>query len=412
MKRQFRWIVSQVGARQHYSVPRGFLYKGELRLFYTEAWFRWGGQPWLRHAPTSVRSFGKRWHRHLPTRKIVSFTTRALLSSNLVTPKPRTTAELFDFYTRQGEWFARHVARHLSRQKLDPAVDHFFGFDSASLETLQMLKDRGIFTVIDQIDPARAEQEMVLEESRKWPGWAQLPGTIPESYFQRLEQEWASADLVLVNSPWSKAGVIAQGVPEEKVCIVPQSYEPEQVYVRPRPRREGPLRVLWLGSVSLRKGIQYLVEAARGLPDVRFIVAGKLEISQQAVRSCPKNVEFIGRITRDRTPDVYRNADVFVLPTLSDGFAITQVEAMGYGLPVIVTPNCGDVVTDGVDGFIVPAADANALRSAIGTLNDNRSRLEEMSGETIRSVARFRLPSQSDALEDEIRKRRRAPVPA
>jgi glycosyltransferase involved in cell wall biosynthesis len=403
---QFRWIVSQIGARQHYSVPRGFLYKNELRLFYTEAWCRFGAQLLSNHAPTRMRAFGKRWHPHLPADKVVSFTLPAMMSRNLVVPTARTTADLFDFYTRQGEWFARRVARHLERRELNPELDHFFGFDSGSLETLQMLKSRGVFTVVDQIDPARTEQEIVHEESRKWPGWEQLPGSIPESYFQRLEQEWALADLVLVNSQWSKSGLVRQGVPEDKVIVVPMAYEPERVYVRPNPRRDGPLRVLWLGTVNLRKGIQYLIEAARELADVKFIVAGRLEISEGAVRAAPKNVEFVGRVTRDRTASVYREADVFVLPTLSDGFAITQIEAMAHGLPVIATPNCGQVVDDGANGWIVPAGDARALGDAIARLNDDRGLLQAMSAAAIDKVGRYRLPSQSDEIEAEVLRRR------
>src|SRR3984957_3976720 len=74
---------------------------------------------------------------------------------------------------------------------------------------------------------------------------------------------------------------------------------------------------------------------------------------------------FHGRATRDQTANWYRQSDVFVLPTLSDGFAITQLEAMSYGLPVIATPCCGAVVSDGLDGYIVPVRDADALARAI-----------------------------------------------
>src|SRR5262245_14630906 len=227
MTRQFRWIVSQIGARQHYGVPRGFLYKSELRLFYTEAWCRWGSRIFTRFGPARVRAFAKRWHPHIPARRVVGFTPSAVLTRNLLPPKARSTEELFNFYSSQGKWFAERVARHMARQKLDPGVDHFFGFDSASLETLQMLKPRGIFTVLDQIDPGRTEEEIVFEESRKFPGWQQTPGRIPDSYFKRLDQEWALADMVLVNSEWSKSALIAQGVPESKICIVPLAYEPE-----------------------------------------------------------------------------------------------------------------------------------------------------------------------------------------
>jgi glycosyltransferase involved in cell wall biosynthesis len=87
----------------------------------------------------------------------------------------------------------------------------------------------------------------------------------------------------------------------------------------------------------------------------------------------------------------YSQADVFVLPTISDGFAITQLEAMAHGLPVITTPNCGRVVTDGLDGFIVPARDSAALAERLQTLLEDPERVQAM-GEAARlAVAGFSL---------------------
>ena len=74
---------------------------------------------------------------------------------------------------------------------------------------------------------------------------------------------------------------------------------------------------------------------------------------------------FLGTVTRQAVGNLYRRSDLFVLATISDGFALTQIEAMSYGLPVIATPNCGPVVTPGVDGLIVPAYDGAALAEAI-----------------------------------------------
>jgi glycosyltransferase involved in cell wall biosynthesis len=124
---------------------------------------------------------------------------------------------------------------------------------------------------------------------------------------------------------------------------------------------------LFLGQVILRKGIQYLMQAAKLLEKepIQFDVVGPIGISETAVTSAPANVKFHGRATRDQTAGWYQQSDVFILPTLSDGFAITQLEAMSYGLPVVATPCCGAVVSDGMDGFIVPPRNADALAEVL-----------------------------------------------
>jgi glycosyltransferase involved in cell wall biosynthesis len=161
------------------------------------------------------------------------------------------------------------------------------------------------------------------------------------------------------------------------------------------------LTVLWLGQVILRKGIQYLVQSARLLTDrpVRFVVAGPIGVSREALASAPGNMSFLGPVARDRAPELFRAADLFVLPTLSDGFAITQLEAMAHGLPVITTPNCGDVVTDGVDGRVVPAGDAAALAAAIHELTGDRRRLGEMGRAAAEKAKLFSLARLAGQLE-------------
>jgi glycosyltransferase involved in cell wall biosynthesis len=255
--------------------------------------------------------------------------------------------------------------------------------------------------VVDQIDPGRVEEEIVQAETAKWPSWQALPGGIPDAYFHRLEQEWHLATRVVVNSDWSRNALIRQGVPPEKLAVIPLCYEPSMDRC---PRRdvgsEAAVTVLWLGLVILRKGIQYLMEAARVLRHqrVRFIVAGPIGISPEAVASAPDNMQFLGPISRSHVPDMYDSADIFVLPTLSDGFAITQIEAMAHGLPVITTPNCGKVVTDGEDGRIVPAADAPALAAAIEGMASNRAALLKMSHNAIRTVQRFSVEESTERL--------------
>jgi glycosyltransferase involved in cell wall biosynthesis len=96
--------------------------------------------------------------------------------------------------------------------------------------------------------------------------------------------------------------------------------------------------------------------------------------------------------------DYYGAADVFVLPTISDGFAITQLEAMAHGLPVIATSHCGEVVTHGEDGLIIPAFSGSALAEAILELERNRERVAEMSRRAVAKSRQFDLGRLAESL--------------
>jgi glycosyltransferase involved in cell wall biosynthesis len=398
-----QWIISQIGSRQHYGVPRGFENTGQLKRFYTDAWCPRILQPILRRGNAAMRGFSTRRHNELPSSKVHSANFRAIGDAvRRVRHRNWTLEEVHLEYLRIGKIFDEFViADNQWRSDIKPGEDAFFGFNTGCLETLRFMRGRGIPTVLDQIDPAKVEEEMVYAEAAKWPGWQNMPGRIPQAYWDHMAAEWAAADLVLVNSKWSRQALIRQGVPEGKICIVPVAYEPD-VGPIPMPRRDrGPLTILWLGSVILRKGIQYLIEAAKMLGDrkLTFVIAGPIGISREALATAPANMKFIGRVTRDQTDQVYKQADVFVLPTISDGFAVTQVEAMSRGLPVITTPNCGEVVTHGVDGLIVPAFDAKGLAEAIVRLDQDRKLLMEMSHQAFLRSTQFLLPNQARQVE-------------
>jgi glycosyltransferase involved in cell wall biosynthesis len=351
-----------------------------------------------------MRALGNRFDREIPAENVVAFTPKALwvrAQMHLRRQLPGRL-QLSTEFCQFGEWLDRRTRNHLQHTDLESGKDAFFGFNSNCLETLELLKERKILTVVDQVDPGLVEENIVLEEAERWPGWEGIPGRMSQAYWDRVKAEWAAASLVLVNSEWSLEALVQQGVPREKIIVVPLAIDLAQNHTLKPVEPAGNLKVLWLGSVILRKGIQYLVEAARKLEklNVEFLLAGPLGISEQAVRSFPGNIKVLGRITRDQLTHYYRQAHLFVLPTLSDGFAITQLEAMAHGLPVITTPNCGRVVTEGVDGFIVPARDSQALADAIARLDADRPLLRAMSANTLRTVIKYDLPSNAKLIEE------------
>lgn len=393
------WVCSMIGAREHYSLPRALELQGLLGRFYTDAWagpvlrrLQWGPHVW--------RSFAARFHPSLASQKVSAF-TGSQIRQQLARRPARSLEEQYLRFRDDGRAFAWQVNQHLVRnwQRLQPGG--LLGYNTGCLETQQLFEARGLPTIVDQIDPARTEEEIVHAEAAKWPEWQSLPGRIPGAYFERLQAEWQLAARVIVNSEWSRDALVRQGVPREKIAILPLCYEPP---LKPQPRRqvgsERELTVLWLGQVILRKGIQYLLAAARMLlqAPVQFVIAGPIGISQAAVAAAPKNVRFVGLVSRDRIADLYSTADLFVLPTLSDGFAITQLEAMSHGLPVVTTPNCGRVVSDGLDGRIVKAGEAIELATAIDELAIRRDRLAEMSRKTADTIRRFSLPVMAERL--------------
>ena len=418
------WITSQIGAREHYAIPRVLHRSGKLEHLYTDFW---ASAPWrLLGKMTGKSNLATRCHAELSNTRVRGFNLQALKASRQHYANP------YDGFLQVGRQFGEQVVKDLEKSekrklksgkrvsafRLSPfafSSSIFFGYDTGFLEPAKWIKERGGKTIVCQMDPSRYEVDLVKAEEKRWPSWAKRSVEVPESYFRRREEEWAVADLVMVNSEWSKQALTKQGVPESKLAVVPLAFEPSS----PRPstldlrldshtssRRSTfdarrTLRVLFLGQVILRKGIQYLIEAARLLEkeQIHFDVVGSIGISDDAVASAPPNMTFHGPVSRDRTEEFYRSADLFVLPTLSDGFALTQLEAMAHGLPVIASPNCGEVVTDGIDGLIVPASDSNALAEAFQLILQDPVKLEAISEATQAKVKQFSLARLGEDLE-------------
>lgn len=389
-------VVAHKGAREHFLAARALHRRGMLARLVTD-WYSPASPAWARR----LRVLGRDASRALgaASDELPRSCVRALngfgLQSRWRLKRAERAGRLVDAFAADDRAFAERVAR----LKLPP--HHvFLGFSYAALEALRAEKARGVWTVVDQIDPGRVEWDLVAEETDRWPHYADPPGPAPAGYYERAEAEWREADCILVNSDWSRDALVRRGAPVERIRVLPLAYEPSAAPPIERPRDSGPLTVLWLGSVIIRKGIQYLVEAARLLQGepVRFQVAGPIGIRDEAIRSAPASIEWMGPVPRSEAEQMFRRADVFVLPTLSDGFAITQVEALAHGLPVIATPNCGAVVEEGRTGFIVPPRDPQALASAVMQFVRNRDLSAAMRPACLAAASRFRIDAYADCL--------------
>ena len=266
-------------------------------------------------------------------------------------------------------------------------------YSYTALEPFRYAKANGWKTLLVQIDPGPEEERIVAEEAARVPQLAGDWQPAPPEYWASWREECKLADRIVVNSEWSREGLIrgrssrrkdisySAGVRSRKSGSARTQRATSYSAKYPdRFTHERPLRVLFLGLINLRKGVARLLEAARILRDepVEFWMVGPVEIANASTITDAGRVKWFGAVTRNQAAEFYRNADVFILPTLSDGFAITQLEAQAHGLPVIASKNCGKVVENGVNGIILDEPSAACIAHAVRDCIASPDRLEKL----------------------------------
>jgi glycosyltransferase involved in cell wall biosynthesis len=173
--------------------------------------------------------------------------------------------------------------------------------------------------------------------------------------------------------------------------------------------RTVPGRILFVGSVGLRKGVHVLGAAVRELRrrGVRheLRIVGPIEVAAAREAWLRKlagpefeSVSYVGQVPRAQVRAEFEQADVFVLPTLSDGFALVHLEAMACGVPVVTTPSCGSTVRDGRDGHLVPVRDPSALADAVERIVTDRALRDRLAGCARARAAEFTWRRYSERL--------------
>lgn len=153
----------------------------------------------------------------------------------------------------------------------------------------------------------------------------------------------------------------------------------EQVFTPKKRCVDGKIKVLFSGNLTLRKGIQWLLPIIQQLDEriVIYYTSGLRGTS--ALMTHPRLVS-LGKVSHDKMPDVYREMDILLFPTVREGFGLAAVEAMACGLPVVATNGSAlpEVVTDAKGGFLCPLGDVPAFVEAIQILADNAALRRQM----------------------------------
>lgn len=326
----------------------------------------WGGRV--------LRSVSPRLGRALQARTLPSLPRERLLSWPWIDVPRSVTAALGWSRLADRLWeldehvFSRLAARHLGRAQVVHVFEH------SGLELLQGARSQGLTTVLHVPSPHPRFTEDTLATSLRRHGLGGTPrGSSDGRQARRVARRCAEleqADLIVANSSFCARTLVESGVSPDRVLTVPLGGAPETSSPFPREDTCGErgLRVLFVGRVAFHKGIHILLEAWRRLdpgPAARLVLAGGADMPVQMIAGA--QVEWLGPVSRDEVPRLMRGSDLVVLPSLVDGFGMVVAEALGQGVPVLVSRNVGaaDLVEEGATGWIVEADDVEALRARL-----------------------------------------------
>ncbi len=364
-----QWCCVQAGHRERYGIPRALQRVGALGSLITDLWV----PPDSLGSRLAVGRLGRRvadrFHSDLPENKVLSSPWRSLgweaaASLRGLHGSRRVIA--------RNAWWSQVATQGLHRNTT-PQIRSVFSYCYEAREIFTAARALGLTTVLGQIDPGPGEDAKVAGIVRQWPEYETTfqPGT--DDYYESWREECRLASHIVVNSEWSRVALVQAGIQENKITVCPLVYTapPETAgWIKKYPPAFSParpLRVLFLGQCILRKGIAETIEAARGLADrpVEFTFVGNTDIVRFENHFGRGRIRYFPRVSRAECQAFYREADVFLFPTHSDGFGLTQLEAQAWKLPIIASRFCAGVIAPGRTGWNLPEVTSRSIVEAI-----------------------------------------------
>ena len=383
------------GARDGYQVARALQEAGLLETLVTDLYWS-EDRTWAR----SIDSFAprrasaalrRRRAEGLPSTSVASCWLSGL--SSLLAAKAGCLP--FNWQRRATRWCDRSLGREAGRiaTKTGAALLSYSYYAHSAFSNLLGDQPRILF----QLHPHPASVRSILREERRLhPDCApsldkEWELALPEADFERLVEEVAMAHHWIAASQFTKQTLADAGIPADKIIVIPYGIDLSGFSSEKEARDSGrPLQLLFVGTLGQRKGIKYLVQALELLPpgSVELTVCGRAVDDLSMFRESKAPIRVYPSISVEGLRDAYRAADVFVFPSLAEGFAHVLLEAMASGLPIVSTTRTAapDLIQHGREGFIIRPGSAIELAQHIEEFLRRPERVRTM-GEAARRRA-------------------------
>ena len=288
-------------------------------------------------------------------------------------------------------WFCAHKAKE--------KITAVYAYEDCALRLFENARALGTRRVYDlPIAYFETAQRLLREEAERYPDWEPtLSGTRDsEAKLARKRRELELAELIVCPSNF-----VLESLPENaratKACVmVPFGSPPVLEKKQPTRSKRGPLRILFAGALTQRKGLADLFAAMKLIDsaEIELVVMGSLLQPLSWYRErCPK-LTYKAPRPHAEVLRLMRSCDVLVLPSIVEGRALVQQEAMASGLPLIATRNAGgdDLITEGETGFLVPIRAPEALAEKISWCAAHRERVSGMGIAAQKTAAKLTWP--------------------
>lgn len=252
-------------------------------------------------------------------------------------------------------------------------ADIFHGFPGWMLRSSEVAKKRNIIVVGEGSSTHILQREKILKEEYKKMDIDIKPHNIWEIKTQL--REYDLFDYLLVPSDFAGKSYIEYGFAKEKIIRIP--YGVNEMFFEEYQRKKKD-EIIIVGTIGIRKGTHYLLDAYRRLKEkdkkLRLHLIGFFrEDMREIIKRNIDIIDFIGAIKKRDLPEYFSSVDILVHPSLEEGFGILPLEAMASGLPVILSENTGvsEIVNDGEDGIVIKAGDAMQIYDKLKFLVEN-----------------------------------------
>lgn len=300
----------------------------------------------------------------------------------------------FYSFDKVSEYIDKQACKHLKSNSKE--IDVVYCFENEAVRTFEMAKILGKKCIYDlPIGYWRLLHELLGKEKVIHPEWSitiEALGDGDEKLMNK-EKEIQLADAIFVASSFTKKSLSLYPGKLPPVYVVPYGFpsvNDNRTYSLNEKRK---IKLLYVGALTQRKGISYMFEALEGLEtDYELTIVGGGAIDDcPALRNALDKHRYLSTKPHDEVLKLMSESDIFIFPSLFEGFGLVITEAMSQGTPVITTDRtCApDIITDGENGWIVEAASSDSIRELLIKLGSNRQKIVSV-GKRARETARNR----------------------